>query len=558
VNQMVNMKNLLLVTVAAFLLVSCQSKPKAPVDVFSSPEKDPAKLYKGNPIITSIFSADPSAHVWPDYPDRLFLYPSQDIYPARGCDFMDQYHVFSTDNMIDWVDHGMIVERDDLEGRPGWGPRDRDTNFMWAPDAAYSTSSPEKGPYFFYFPVVSMDGRGDWGSNWTVGVAWSDKPYSGFRDNEIVKITLPNGRAIRGPGVFIDPCVFYDKDADTHYLIVGGSQEMRVAKLNKDMVSLAENWTVFSQSKLPNFHEGPWMFTRVNDSGKKLYYLMYAAHKPPDAPSRRGGYLAYAVSTEGPYGPWEFKDFILEGVTEDTNHGSIVEFKGQWYLFYHTDKRSGGAGNLRSVSVEQLFFFNDGTIKKVKSTAYGAPAIGERTSEASLNTAFGEGNWRLELTYEDYLKGKEAQEKMDYPDTTDGYTFGRAYVVANLNRADTPADFVEGTTDLILNAASYVPGSQAVENFHLAGAYAEFCRIDGGRGGPALLEVHYGSAASNAMRLDVNGQRNPLPLQFKFTGGWQNYTGYARVRITLKAGMNRIRLSGGTMNIKSISIYFPE
>lgn len=51
-----------------------------------------------NPFITHIFTADPSAHVWED--GRLYVYPSHDVDPPRGCDLMDRYHVFSTDDMV--------------------------------------------------------------------------------------------------------------------------------------------------------------------------------------------------------------------------------------------------------------------------------------------------------------------------------------------------------------------------------------------------------------------------------------------------------------------------
>lgn len=45
-----------------------------------------------------------------------------------------------------------------------------------------------------------------------------------------------------------------------------------------------------------------------------------------------------------------------------TNHGSIVEFRGRWYLFYHTDALSGGLDHRRSVAVEPLTFLPDGSI----------------------------------------------------------------------------------------------------------------------------------------------------------------------------------------------------
>jgi hypothetical protein len=59
-----------------------------------------------NPLIKHMYTADPSARVWAD--GRLYVYASHNIAPARGCDLMDQYHVFSTDDMIHWNPDGTI------------------------------------------------------------------------------------------------------------------------------------------------------------------------------------------------------------------------------------------------------------------------------------------------------------------------------------------------------------------------------------------------------------------------------------------------------------------
>src|SRR5678810_603449 len=82
-----------------------------------------------NPFITEMYTADPSAHVWQD--GRLYVYASHDITPPRGCDLMDQYHVFSTDDMVHWKDHGEILRATQVP----WSTPDG--NFMWAPDCAY-------------------------------------------------------------------------------------------------------------------------------------------------------------------------------------------------------------------------------------------------------------------------------------------------------------------------------------------------------------------------------------------------------------------------------------
>lgn len=78
----------------------------------SSSSASAADIMSGNPIFTSIFTADPSAHVWDD--GRIYVYASHDIFPSRGSDLMDKYHVFSSDNMVDWVDEGESLRADDV------------------------------------------------------------------------------------------------------------------------------------------------------------------------------------------------------------------------------------------------------------------------------------------------------------------------------------------------------------------------------------------------------------------------------------------------------------
>ena len=96
-----------------------------------------------NPFITDLYLADPSAHVWDD--GRLYVYPSHDVAPPRGCDLMDGYHVYSTTDMLNWTDHGEVLHSSQVT----WGREEG--GFMWAPDCAY-----RNGKYYFYFPSCSL------------------------------------------------------------------------------------------------------------------------------------------------------------------------------------------------------------------------------------------------------------------------------------------------------------------------------------------------------------------------------------------------------------------
>lgn len=67
-------------------------------------------LMAQNPIIRDQFTADPTARV---FNGKVYLYPSHDILPPEGqrqdwfC--MEDYHVFSSENLTDWTDHGVIL-----------------------------------------------------------------------------------------------------------------------------------------------------------------------------------------------------------------------------------------------------------------------------------------------------------------------------------------------------------------------------------------------------------------------------------------------------------------
>lgn len=286
-----------------------------------------------NPFVRHIYTADPSAHVWKD--GRLYVYPSHDIDPPKGCDRMDRYHVFSTDDMINWTDHGEILNASQVPwGRPEGG-------FMWAPDCAY-----KKGTYYFYFPHPSGT---NWNKTWKIGIATSKKPASDFKVQGYIELGDDSH-------AMIDPCVFVDDDGKA-YFYYGGGGRCKAAKLKRNMVELAD--TLVTMTGLVDFHEAAWVFKR-----KGIYYLTYADNNKVNG--KGANRLNYATSKH-PLGPWTYGGVYLEPTGCDTSHGSVVKYKGQWYAFYHNSVLSG-RGNLRSICFDKLFFNPDGSIKKVVQT----------------------------------------------------------------------------------------------------------------------------------------------------------------------------------------------
>jgi arabinoxylan arabinofuranohydrolase len=282
-----------------------------------------------NPFVRSIFTADPSARVWKD--GRLYVYCSHDIAPPRGCDLMDQYHVFSTDDMLHWTDHGEILRASQVP----WGRKEG--GFMWAPDCQY-----HKGKYYFFFPHPSETVTDH---SWKVGVAVSKYPAKDFKVVGYIK----------GAPSYIDPCVFVDDDGQA-YLYNGGGGVCMGGRLKSNLMEV--DGEMDTMQGLRDFHEGTWVFKR---NGK--YYLTYADNYV--APNgRQANRLNYAIANS-PLGPWKYQGIYLEPTDCDTSHGSVVEYRGQWYAFYHCCTLSG-RGNLRSVCVDKLYFNSDGTIRMVK------------------------------------------------------------------------------------------------------------------------------------------------------------------------------------------------
>jgi hypothetical protein len=291
-----------------------------------------------NPLIRNQYSADPTARV---FGDRVYVYPSHDILATEGrgrvgwfC--MEDYHVFSSSNLIDWTDHGMIVHQNKV---PWVKP---DSYSMWAPDCIY-----RNGKYYFYFPTTPKDTA--YARGFTVGVAIADKPEGPFVPQPAPILN------VRG----IDPNVFIDKDGQAYLYWSQGN--IYGAKLKENMVELASDPVILGELPNKGLKEGPYLFERNG-----IYYLTY-----PHVENKTER-LEYAIGNN-PLGPFKFTGVIMDESPTGcwTNHHSIIQFKDQWYLFYHHNDYSPTFDKARSIRADSLFFNPDGTIKKVLPTYRG-------------------------------------------------------------------------------------------------------------------------------------------------------------------------------------------
>jgi Glycosyl hydrolases family 43/Carbohydrate binding module (family 6) len=295
--------------------------------------------FSQNPLIRDMYSADPSVRV---FGDRVFLYPSHDILATEGkgragwfC--MEDYHVFSSANLTDWTDHGMIITQNKV---PWVKPN---SYSMWAPDCIE-----RNGKFYFYFPTSPADTIA-YGRGFRIGVAISDKPTGPF-------IPQPEPiKEVRG----IDPNVFIDKNGQAYLYWSAGN--IYGAKLKSNLLELDSAVKTLGELPPKGLKEGPYLFER---NGK--YYLTY-----PHVENKIER-LEYSMG-DNPLGPFTFTGVIMDESPTGcwTNHHSIIQFKNQWYLFYHHNDYSPAFDKARSVRADSLFFNGDGTIQKVKPTLRG-------------------------------------------------------------------------------------------------------------------------------------------------------------------------------------------
>ena len=327
-----------------------------------------------NPVIRDQFAADPTARV---FNNKVYVYPSHDIMPPEGqrqdwfC--MADYHVFSSENLTDWTDHGMILSQQAVP----WG--NPEGYSMWAPDCVY-----KNGKYYFFFPNGTKVGRG-----FAIGVATANSPEGPF---------TPEAEPLKGVSG-IDPCVLIDDDGSAY--IYWSGMGIRGAKLKDSMSELDGELQEMKFPKregmpemppmmvggqlmegLPEgFKEGPFAFKRGD-----WYYLSFPWVRGDTSNGQNPTEtLAYAMS-KSPLGPWDFKGIIMAEHENGcwTNHHSLVEYKGQWYLFYHHNDFSPRDDKRRSVCIEKVSFNADGTIQEVKPTLRGV-GINAATEKIELD-----------------------------------------------------------------------------------------------------------------------------------------------------------------------------
>jgi beta-xylosidase len=317
------MKKVVLVVLSAVLTAACCSQKQVATGSGAI----------NNPIIKDKYIGDPAALV---YKDSVYLYGGHDEAPN---DFnfykMNEWVVYSSADMVHWKEHPIPLKA---------------TDFAWAKGDAWAAQVIARNGKFYWYVTVehaTIPGK-------AIGVAVSDSPTGPFKDalgHALITNNMTTQTNISWDD--IDPTVFIDNGRAYLYW---GNTVCKYIKLKDNMV---EADGAINAVSLPHFTEAPWIHKKGD-----WFYLSYAYQFPEK--------IAYAMS-KSMEGPWEYKGILNELAGNcNTNHQSIIEFKGNWYFIYHNGAVQPHGGSFRrSVCIDRLFYNPDGTMQRVVMTTEG-------------------------------------------------------------------------------------------------------------------------------------------------------------------------------------------
>ncbi len=316
----------------------------------------------GNPILSdgSYYSADPAPVV---VGDTLYILAGRDEAPARVNNFiMNEWQLFSTKKVASktWLHYPGILRPENV--------------FAWSkPGHAYAGQIVQGRDKRFYLYAPVQEGKREHEDPFVIGVAVADSPLGPWKDahpsGPIISQSVPEPNRIQN----IDPTVMVDKDGRV-YIYWGTFGRLRGMELESDMVT--PKGKAITVDTLTGFFEAAWLFRR-----KDTYYMVYADNKAgansPCTPAVYHACIAYGTASS-PLGPWTYQGVILDVVSSTTSHPGVIEFKGKWYMVYHTADAKDGGHFRRSVAIDTVEWddsVSPARMLKVKQTHEPRPPV---------------------------------------------------------------------------------------------------------------------------------------------------------------------------------------
>ncbi len=333
-----------------------------------------------NPISTYHYLADPGAAADDEY---FYIITDSDdpaAYNATGYNIKALYG-FRSKDMQNWTDFGIIYDARQVSG----------IGDIWASGIA---ADPKTGKLYIVFPDGGGGGIGYIKADSIAG-PWTNA-VGGGKD----KLVGGWGKGLidcDGVAWCFDPGIFIDDDGTTYVTWGGGEGDSRPNTDNFDVVKLnaAKDAPVGTGShvKVNGLSTRKMLEASYIHKHGNTYYFSYSTGWQQGAPT-----IDYAMGTS-PMGPFTWKGTILgdpsingRSINGNNNHHGIAEFKGHSYVVYHDRRIAKGHDGLeiipaddgmpnpdpgyhRSVSVDEMFYNADGTIKQVTCTNDGPEQI---------------------------------------------------------------------------------------------------------------------------------------------------------------------------------------
>ncbi|XLE34747.1 family 43 glycosylhydrolase [Tamlana fucoidanivorans] len=326
-----------------------------------------------NPIVSNVGLNDPHIHI---FNDTAYVYASHDKSINNGKFIMEDWWVWSSPDLVNWTKRSVLNPKDTYIGK--------EFSRCWATDAAY-----RNGKYYWYFSE----------GNEQAGVVAGDTPVGPWTN----VLNQPLLSADLTPTHEYDMAVF--EDNGEHYIIFG-VWDYYIAKLNYDMVSLAEK----PKKIIINNPHGPYNLDGENKEKptddkpfvhkyKGKYYLSWGCF--------------YAISNNL-YGPYDYKDSVIkaesfaEGFDAPTwptgfmqgRHGSFFEWHNQWYYIY-CDISQTGNRYFRDSFISYVHYKENGEMATLK-----VDGIGVGNYQAKQGKIEAENYFRAEgITKQEYISG---------------------------------------------------------------------------------------------------------------------------------------------------------
>lgn len=306
-----------------------------------------------NPIVPNVGLNDPHIHI---FNDTAYVYASHDKSIDNDKFIMEDWWIWSSPDLVNWTKRSVLNPNDTYIGK--------DFTRCWATDAAY-----KNGKYYFYFSE----------GNEQTGVVVGDTPVGPWKD----VMGEPLLKSDITPTHEYDMAVF--EDNGEHYIIFG-VWDYYIAKLNDDMISLAE-----APQKIEiNNPRGPY-----NPHGNNKN--MPTDDKPFVHKYNGKYYLSwgcfYAMS-DNLYGPYDYKDTVIkeesfaEGYDAPTwpngflqgRHGSFFEWHNQWYYIY-CDISQTGNRYFRDAFISYVHYKDNGEMATIRVDGVG---VGNYNADESI------------------------------------------------------------------------------------------------------------------------------------------------------------------------------